>query len=98
MVVTTKLERGAIAIPDELRAELGWTEGAEILAVAEGGELRLQRSELPEPEIYTPERRAEFLLNTAVSEEDYLMAVEEVRRLGINPESVPHDRPKKWSM
>jgi hypothetical protein len=98
VVVTTKLEHGVIAIPDELKAELGWTDGSEIVAVAEGGELRLRQSDLPEPEIYTPERKAEFLLNTAVTEEDYGMAVAEVRKLGIDPATVPHEIPAKWSM
>lgn len=44
-------------------------------------------------EIYTPERKAEFLLQTAVGKEDYERAREEVRKLGVNPDSIPHDRP-----
>jgi hypothetical protein len=45
-------------------------------------------------EIYTPERKAEFLLNNAVTREDYDWAMKEVRKLGIDPEKVPHERPK----
>ena len=41
-------------------------------------------------EIYTPDRKAEFLLNNAVDAEDYRCAVREVRSLGIDPEAVPH--------
>lgn len=44
-------------------------------------------------EVYTPERIAEFLLNAAVTAEDYARAVEEVRKLGIDPATVPHERP-----
>jgi GNAT superfamily N-acetyltransferase len=46
-------------------------------------------------DIYTPERIAEFLLNNAVNAEDYARAVEEVRRLGLDPEAIPHERPKE---
>ena len=35
-------------------------------------------SGLPEPEVYTPERIAEFLLNNSVSEEDYRRNLAEV--------------------
>jgi hypothetical protein len=44
-------------------------------------------------EDYTPERIAEFLLNNAVGPEDYATAVEEVRKLGIDPATIPHTPP-----
>jgi hypothetical protein len=46
-------------------------------------------------EIYTPERRAEFLLSNAVDAKDYDVAVEEVRKLGIDPANIPHHRPAR---
>lgn len=46
-------------------------------------------------EIYTPERRAEFLLWNAVDAKDYDAAVEEVRKLGIDPAKIPHCRPAR---
>ena len=46
-------------------------------------------------EIYTAERRAEFLLANAVDEEDCARAPEEVRNLGLDPESIPHAKPGK---
>jgi hypothetical protein len=42
-------------------------------------------------EIYTPERKAEFLLLNAVDERDYQAAVAEVRKLGIDPSKIPHN-------
>ena len=45
-------------------------------------------------EEYSAERIAEFLLSNAVDEQDYAWAVREVRKLGIDPEAVPHERPK----
>ncbi len=46
-------------------------------------------------EIYTPERKAEFLLSNTVDAEDYDAAVKEVRRLGIDPAKIPHHRPAR---
>ena len=44
-------------------------------------------------EKYTPERKAEFLLSNATSRADYQRARKAVRKLGIDPDSVPHQRP-----
>ncbi len=44
-------------------------------------------------ETYTPERIAEFLLNNAVSPEDYAAGLAEVRKMGIDPATIPHERP-----
>ena len=41
-------------------------------------------SDLP-VEVYTPERKAEFLLANAIDEDDLAWAEEEVRRLGLDP-------------
>jgi hypothetical protein len=55
------------------------------------------KEETPPPsvEIYTPERRAEFLLSNAVDAKDYQAACEEVRQLGIDPVNIPHYRPTR---
>ena len=45
-------------------------------------------------EEYSPERKAEFLLSNAVDELDYAWAVREVRKLGVDPEAVLHERPR----
>jgi acyl-CoA synthetase (AMP-forming)/AMP-acid ligase II len=44
-------------------------------------------------ERYSPERKAEFLLNNAADAADYRNARKEVRKLGLNPDSIPHLRP-----
>ena len=54
---------------------------------------RLPKSKLTVPsEIYTDERKAEFLLSNAVDKQDYEWAVEEVRKLGLDPDKVSHQR------
>ena len=45
-------------------------------------------------EKYTPERKAEFLLSSATTARDYRQARKEVKKLGIDPDSIPHRRPK----
>lgn len=42
-------------------------------------------------ETYSPEQIAEFLLNNAVNAEDYASALAEVRNLGIDPATIPHN-------
>lgn len=46
-----------------------------------------------EGEEYSQERKAEFLLNTAVNECDYQTARAEVVKLGLDPDSIPHSHP-----
>jgi hypothetical protein len=43
-----------------------------------------------ELEDYTPERIAEFLLSNAVDAKEYVEATAEVRRMGLDPEKIPH--------
>jgi hypothetical protein len=44
-------------------------------------------------EDYTPERLAEFLLNNSVTAEDYATALADVHKLGIDPATIPHQKP-----
>jgi AbrB family looped-hinge helix DNA binding protein len=86
-------KRGTVVIPAPLRRAYGLTEGSLVVAEpAEGGILLRPAAVLP-VEIYTPERKAEFLLNSAVTPEDYAWALEEVKKLGVEPASVPHEKP-----
>jgi AbrB family looped-hinge helix DNA binding protein len=92
---TTKIgKRGTVVIPAELRCRYGFEEGS--LVVAEGrAEGVLLRPVVALPlEIYTPERKAEFLLNNAITPEDYSWAVKEVLKMGVDPETIPHEKPK----
>ena len=44
-------------------------------------------------ERYTPERKAEFLLSSAIDATDYADAAREVRAMGIDPDRIPHHKP-----
>ena len=87
------IKDGSITIPDDLRERYGIEDGSLLLIEAGAEGIVLRPAGWPEPEIYTPEHIAEFLLNNAVDGEDYQGAVKEVEALGIDPATVPHDRP-----
>lgn len=46
-------------------------------------------------EIYTQERKAEFLITNAVSREDYRQAQAEVRRMGLDTSKIRHRKSRK---
>jgi len=86
--------RGTVVIPARLRKRFGLEEGALIIAEErEDGVLLRPAVALP-VEIYSDERVAEFLLNNAVDAQDYEEALSEVRRMGLDPESIPHTKPE----
>jgi len=88
-------KRGTIVIPAGLRRKYGLQEGA--LLIAEGREEGvLLRPVVTLPvEIYSPERKAEFLLNNASDPKDYAWALKQVRKMGLDPDSIPHKKPKE---
>ena len=94
-IVTTKIgKRGAVVIPAGLRRKYGFEEGSLVVAEArEEGVLLRPAVTLP-LERYTPERKAEFLLNNAVTSRDSAWALEEVKKMGIDPKTIPHEKPK----
>ncbi len=86
--------RGAVVIPVRLRKKYGFEEGSLVIAEARAEGVLLRPAATIPLEIYTPERKAEFLLNNAVTAEDYAWAVREVRKMGLNPGSISHEKPK----
>jgi bifunctional DNA-binding transcriptional regulator/antitoxin component of YhaV-PrlF toxin-antitoxin module len=82
---------GDVPIPVGLRKIAGIDAGTVVTIEAREGAL-LIRPASDVGEHYTPERKAEFLLSNAVDVDDYRAAREEVRRLGIDPDQVPHHK------
>ncbi len=86
-------KRGTFVIPAKLRRIFGIREGSEVI-VEETPEGILIRPAITVPlEIYSPERKAEFLLSNAVDDADYQSALNEVREMGLDPAKIPHHRP-----
>jgi len=76
-----------------LRHRFGIKEGGFVIAEEREDGILIRPAQIEPVEVYTPERKAEFLLNNAVTAEEYAAAVEEVRKMGLDPEQIPHDKP-----
>jgi AbrB family looped-hinge helix DNA binding protein len=87
-------KRGTIVVPAELRRRFGLEEGSYVTAEPRDEGILLRPAMLVPIEKYTPERKAEFLLTNATSRADYNRARREVKKLGLDPDSIPHRRPK----
>lgn len=86
-------KRGTVVIPARLRRRFGFDEGSLVIAdEREDGVLLRPAVALP-LEIYSPRRKAEFLLTNAVDGRDYARARRAVRKLGLDPDAVPHRKP-----
>ena len=86
-------KRGAIIVPAKLRKRYGIEEGS--IVVAEGTEdgILIRPAVVVPVERYSAERKAEFLLGNATSRADYARARKAVRKLGLDPDAIPHRRP-----
>ena len=86
-------KRGTIVIPARLRRRFGLEEGSLVIAEERADGILIRPAVAVAVETYTPERRAEFLLSNAVDEDDYARAVREVRKMGLDPDRIPHQKP-----
>jgi AbrB family looped-hinge helix DNA binding protein len=86
-------KRGAIVVPAKLRKRFGIEEGSIVIAEEADGGILIRPAIVVPVERYTPERKAEFLLSNAIDEADYRKARREVRKLGLDPDSIAHRRP-----
>ena len=85
--------RGTLVIPAALRRRFGLDEGSEVIAEETPEGILIRPAVTLPVEIYSPERRAEFLLSNAVDEEDYQQARKTVEAMGLDPDAIPHQRP-----
>lgn len=91
---TSKIGRnGTLVIPAKLRRRFGLAEGGMVVIEEAADGISIRPAVAMPIEVYSARRRAEFLLNNAVNAADYKRALREVRKLGIDPEDVPHRRP-----
>jgi len=88
-------KRGAVVVPARLRKRFGIEEGSLLIAEERDDGILLRPAIALPVEIYSPKRKAQFLLSNAVDSKDYQAARKEVRKLGIDPDKVPHVKPKR---
>src|SRR5580658_9059336 len=82
-----------LQLPAKLRRRLGIEEGSFVVAEERDDGILIRPAAVVPLEIYTPERRAEFLLNNALSADDYRRARAAVKRMDLDPDRVKHHRP-----
>lgn len=94
MLDTVKIGRnGALVIPAKMRRRLGLDEGDLVLIEETGDGLVIRPAVAMPIEVYSKERKAEFLLNNAINQDDYEAARQAVQKLGLDPDNIPHERP-----
>jgi AbrB family looped-hinge helix DNA binding protein len=86
-------KRGAVIVPARLRRQFGIEEGTMVTAEAREDGILIRPAVVLPIEMYTPERKAQFLLTNTTSLADYHRARKEVQALGLDPDSVPHNAP-----
>jgi AbrB family looped-hinge helix DNA binding protein len=86
-------KRGAIIVPASLRKRFGIEEGSIVIAEEKADGILIRPAMVIPVERYTPERKAEFLLSNAIDQADYRKARKEVRKLGLDPDTISHRRP-----
>jgi AbrB family looped-hinge helix DNA binding protein len=83
---------GDVPIPQSIRELTGIEAGTRVqLEVSD--DVIVIRPVREDVELYSSERKAEFLLSNAVDANDYANACEVVRKLGLDPNQVAHHRP-----
>ena len=86
-------KRGAIIVPANLRKRFGIEEGTIVTAEEKDDGILIRPAVVVPVERYSPERRAEFLLSNAIDEADYRSARKAVRKMGLDPDAIPHAKP-----
>lgn len=85
--------RGTLVIPARLRRRFGLQEGDPVIAEETDEGILIRPAVTLPVERYSDLRKAELLLANAVDDEDYRRIREEVEALGIDPDSIAHERP-----
>ena len=88
-------KRGSVVVPARLRRKFGIKEGGLVVAEERPEGILIRPAVALPVEIYTPERKAEFLLSNAVDAEDYRTAAAEVKKMGLEPAKIRHHKSRK---
>jgi AbrB family looped-hinge helix DNA binding protein len=88
-------KRGTIVIPAGMRKRYGFDEGTMVVAEESEYGVLLRPAAVLTVEVYSPQRRAEFLIANAIDATDRKKADAEVRRMGLDPRKVGPPRKSK---
>ena len=85
--------RGTVVLPANIRRAYGLEDGATALVEEREDGILIRPAVVLPVERYTPERKAAFLLSGALDADEYRAAVQEVRKMGLDPAVIPHAKP-----
>lgn len=85
--------KGVVVIPQHIRKMLGLDAGSLLILEQTDTCVVIRPAMAVTVEKYTDRRKAEFLLNDAFDAKSYADARETVRKMGLDPDTIPHERP-----
>src|SRR3970040_1813030 len=88
-------KRGSVVVPARLRRKFGVKRGGLVVAEERPDGILIRPAVALPVEIYTPERKAEFLLSNAVDAEDYRIAAAQGQKNGMESATIQHHKPRK---
>ena len=81
-------KRGTVVIPAKLRKQFGLEDGSLLVTEAANGEIRLRPAMVYEPEVWSPERTAYFMLINSMTKEEWDRMIPDVIALGVDPTKI----------
>jgi AbrB family looped-hinge helix DNA binding protein len=81
-------KRGTIVLPAKLRKQFGLEDGSLLVTEAKDGEIRLRPAFVYEPEVWSPEERAYFILINSVTKEEWDRNLPEITQMGVDPAKI----------
>ena len=78
-------KRGTIVLPAKLRKQFGLQDGSLLVTEAKDGEIRLRPAFVYEPEVWSPEETAYFILINSMTKEEWDENLPHVLELGVDP-------------
>ncbi len=81
-------KRGTVVLPSKLRKQLGLIDGSLLTTEVKDGEIRIRPAYFYEPEAWSDQRRAFFLLYNSMTKEEWDEVLPEVLALGMDPSTI----------
>jgi AbrB family looped-hinge helix DNA binding protein len=78
-------KRGTLVLPAKLRKQFGLTDGSLLTTEVKDGQILIRPASLYEPEVWSNETRAYFLLINAMTKEEWDSYIPDVLAWGVDP-------------
>jgi AbrB family looped-hinge helix DNA binding protein len=81
-------KRGTIVLPSKLRKQFGLVDGSLLIAEAKDGGVSLRPTYVYEPEVWSPEETAYFILINSITKEEWDRNLPSVLEMGVDPTKI----------